>query len=662
MDNVPDAVLRSRDLQSDVHQDGHPPYALSEDCRASTSRFRNANSTELGRDQENVGPVDREAILDAIRTHAVEAADALDAIQTAVDGVKALVASSLLETAKSFGEDAAEFWLQRLEGGGLVTAFVNALRARGVNVDPTALDDPTGSIPFEKLAAFLPRANAFRCRVIKNGKVAGSGVLVGPSLVLTSWHVISVNAPGQAQVPAPALSVLLSDQSQQMVHVPAKFESECGTMEYTNVLARMDSDVLHRHDVALLAMNRPAAAHLGFAPLTIPAPTPQSKNRLVLIHFPAGQDEGVDFGFSHKIRNMRARWRHDVPTKRGSSGGACFDRDLQLIGVHQGAFDNTARFVPLDQVGDALREHVIADVAPTSLWSLDGTAAGDLVVGRSLYFEALASTVDPSSRVRGVRIKRRKIDAGPAGLAFSHNVLEKLLTRRGPSHLVVRVSQEELVPDLVADIRRRVGQRGLDVPEPTLEPGVAPGQAPPETAAKDRAATLAAGVQAIAADRGLTVWFFFDNPSVSLSESARLSIEGFVDAALMKPNLRLVIAGFETMPLPGLEFAGPNPPATERAPGLVVEFIGGFVRSDVVDMLTRASLELTGAVDAAVIAHETDIALLGLDNFNGVYADEALATASERLRPTLALFESQRPQQTFGPPDSELEFENEGRG
>jgi V8-like Glu-specific endopeptidase len=239
--------------------------------------------------------------------------------------------------------DEAELWLEQLVAGGLVTAFVSALRARGVAIDEDALDDPDGAIPFEELEAFLPRAKAFRCRVLKNGEVAGSGVLVGPSLVLTSWHVIAVKAPGQPQEPAPNLAVVLSDNSKQRAKVPAEYQSECGDAEYERVAPKQDADVVDRNDVALLAMERPAAAHLAYAPLGTQAPVIRSRSRVVLIHFPEGQDRGIDFGFTRKIRNVKARWRHDVPTQSGSSGGACFDKELKLLGIHQGQFDTTAR-------------------------------------------------------------------------------------------------------------------------------------------------------------------------------------------------------------------------------------------------------------------------------------------------------------------------------
>jgi V8-like Glu-specific endopeptidase len=585
--------------------------------------------------------VDEDAILEAIRNHSVEAAEALLAIQMGLGGDKPLTADSIGAAADLLHRDRAELWLEQLVDAGLVTAFVSALSARGVDVGDEALADPDGDIPFDALEAFLPRARAFRCRVLKNGKVAGSGVLVGPSLVLTSWHVIAVSAPGQPQEPAPDLSVVLSDDSKQKAKVPAEFESECGDAEYDRVAPKNDADVVDRNDVALLAMERPAAAHLGYAPLGMQAPVPRSRSRVVLIHYPEGQDRGIDFGLTRKIRNVTARWRHDVPTQSGSSGGACFNKELQLVGIHQGEFDNAARFVPLERFFEPVFACVTKDVAPTTLWSLDATVTGSLVVGRGLFFEAVSSAGEAGVRVRGVRIKRRRIDAGSVGLAFSYDMLEQLMARRGPSHRLVRVTQDEIVPDLVAEIRRRCRLNGLALPEAESEPGVAEGQAPPETTAKDRGAVLAAAVEAIAADSDVTVWFFFDNPSVALSESARLALEGFIDAALVQPHVRLVIAGFETLPLPGLEFATASPPEGDRSPGLVVEFVGGFRRADILDLLTLASQDLTGGVDMAAMNQAVDRALVGLEDFNNLYADEDLATVSERLRLDLELLREQ---------------------
>ena len=297
--------------------------------------------------------------------------------------------------------------------------------------------------------------------------------------------------------------------------------------------------------------------------------------------------------------------------------------------------------MPVDRFLAQVLEHVKKDTTPPTLWSLDGTVTGQLVVARDLFFEAIAAAGETSKRVRGIRIKRKEIDAGAAGLAFSHDILEKLLPRKGPNHILVRVTQDKIVPDLVADIRRRVRLKGLTIPEPATEPGVALGQAPPETTAKDRAAILAAAIEAAAAATDQTIWVFFDNPTVALTEAARLAFEGFVDAALVQPHLRLVIAGFETLSLSGQEFAGASPPEGDRSPGLVVEFLGGFRRSDLLNLMTRASQELTGTTDQPTLEAAVTRALVNLENFNDTYADEQLATVDQRLRLDLEVLRGQ---------------------
>src|SRR5262249_58401557 len=122
------------------------------------------------------------------------------------------------------------------------------------------------------------------------------------------------------------------------------------------------------------------------------------------------------------------------------------------------------------------------------------------------------------------------------------NSLGHVLNRRGVRHRLVRLLFEEFVGDAVGDIRERVRKAGLPLPEPPA----ARGAAAPEGAARDRAALLAAAIDAAAAAADRTVWFFLDNPSVTVSEDLRLTLDGFVNAVLAQPRLRLVITGFET--------------------------------------------------------------------------------------------------------------------
>ncbi len=80
-----------------------------------------------------------------------------------------------------------------------------------------------------------------------------------------------------------------------------------------------------------------------------------------------------------------------------------------------------------------------------------------------------------------------------------------------------------------------------------------------------------------------------------LTETSLLTIESFVGAALAKPHLRLVIAGMETVSLPGAEFVGLPAAEGDRSPGLLLDFVGEFRRADVLDLLSLASTELTAA-------------------------------------------------------------------
>ena len=66
--------------------------------------------------------MDDEAILDAIRAHAVEAAEALAAIQTGLGDDKPLTADSIRALADHRNRDPAELWLDELKDRGLVFA------------------------------------------------------------------------------------------------------------------------------------------------------------------------------------------------------------------------------------------------------------------------------------------------------------------------------------------------------------------------------------------------------------------------------------------------------------------------------------------------------------------------------------------------------------
>lgn len=592
-------------------------------------------------------------LMEVIRDAPAVVDDALKAVQQNGGDAKVDL-DAFAAAAGVLGSDPARLCVDHLRANDLLAAFQAALVARGL--EPPGEDDladAAGRLDFDDAIGFLGRARTFRCRVELDHAFAGSGCLVGPGLVLTAWHVVRVKGPGQDEsAPPPKVSVVLSDGSTHEAHMPPRYASECGDAEWKDRAPRSDSEVADRHDVALLSLRTPAARHLGYAPLPDVAPTVSSRSRVYLLDFPRGEDLELGDGTTWKIRNVTSRLYHDIDTESGSSGGACFDRRFQLLGLHQGGIQveqrgrtvKRGRLVPLRLFYDAVAGYVARDIAPTAIWHLDGERS-QLVIGRDLFAAAVAAAGEEHTPVRGIRIKRRRpADPDERGLGFSYRILVELLMRRGAAHVAVAVPLDEPVADLVGDLAQRVEAAGIRLGAAAVA-GPAD-SATLEGAARDRANRFAAALDEAAAEVGRTVWFFVDNPSVPLAESARLELEAFVAASLPLPRIRLVIAGLETLPLAGLEFSSAAAADPNGPPGLVVDFVGGFSRADVLDCLTLAAEELTGAradEDGGLQAEihvQADLALQDLADFNGEYADADLPKVVAELQDYLRLLHS----------------------
>lgn len=577
---------------------------------------------------------------DAVRDEPVAAAKALAFLPW--NGELPLTPGSIEAAARLRNADPAKEWIEQLDARSMLEAFAHALLALGITLDgePEDLEgvEWADHLSPQQTSRFVLKASAARCRVFVNGFYKGSGCLVGPGLVLTAWHVVAVAAPGRPQEPVPAVTVQLSDGSTHEATVPPQFESPCSPAEFEQRAPRTDAEVAGGHDVALLTLKNPAARHLGFARLPRPAPAATSRSTVILAHFPEGHDPGLGWGRTSKIRNVTARWRHDVRTQAGSSGGACFDNRTQLVGIHQGVWDQHGLMVPLERFIGDVAPHVDLDIAPRHVWALDD-ADSRLVIGRDLFVESVRAAGVPGSRVRGVWVRRRNIAANQVGLGYSFDILSELLLRRGEGHTLVRVTNDAVVPDLLADIRERVVAAGVQLPPVAAPEGAADNQTAPEGASRATANLLALAVNGAAEAADSTVWFFVDNPSVVLDEQSRLDLEAFVAAVQAQPRLRLVLTGLETFTLAGQQFATPGAAAGEGAPGLVVEFVGSFQRADVLNFLTQVSEELTGDVNPAELELAADRALLPLQgqDVNGFFEMAGLPPVLAELRSFVAV-------------------------
>jgi trypsin-like peptidase len=579
---------------------------------------------------------DKADVAEAIARYVQEAAAALRVMQAGkprpltLDGFAAMADPPARTTEDMLADE--------LEQRGLLDAFVTAMAAQGAFVaseDPA----PTQTNFSEDVIA---RGRGFRARVLVGGEFRGSGCLIGPSLVLTAWHVIVTEWPDAPDAPAfPRIEVELSDHTKRRAWPKPIFFSPCTRLEFDEQLPNEDSLFSGFADIALLKLERPDGMRLGYAKLPSKVVPPVSRSAIVLFHFPNGADNFYGFGKIAKFRGITARWKHDVSAAPGSSGGPCFNTRFDLTGVHQGRWTPHRRLVPANVFVDKIRPFVEQDIAPPVVWSLDGTSNGRLVIGRDVFFEAVAAATRPASRVRGVRVKRLDPGQGTTGLAFSLEMLTLTLARNPGTHRTLRINFETLPIDLLDEIRRRARALQLDVPpaEPEI-PDVRQDETTAEATANERASALAAELNGVAERGQQLIWLLFDNPPGGLTDAVRFGFEAFLAAALRQPRLRLLLTGFETVPTPGEEFSNASFADREGAPGLVVEYFGRFTAGDVEQLLSRACRDLGVTVTPAEIALRGSQILQGVSAMNMQYSASDLETVVRRAASHLDDFQT----------------------
>lgn len=529
-----------------------------------------------------------------------------------------------------------ELWVEQLKHAGQLETFVGALRSRGLAVNGWQLDPANVAFNEHKLARFLGRVDAFRCKISVGGTIKGSGILVGPSSALTAWHVIATAGPGEAATAADIVIELADGRT--IAAVPLPVSSPCGDVEWPpegGRLPRTDGEVSERHDVALLRLREPAGLHLSFATLASPAYAFGAPAAVVLISHPEGEWRGVEFAKLRKLKNLTARWGYDVVGNRGgSSGGGCFDTRFSLAGIHQGRAGGGGRLVPLIRFDGSVRKAISDDVIPHMLWSLDGTPDSDLVVGRDAFFKGYHAAMQGPERVRGLWIRRIDPQYDLSGLPFSYELLAKLVAR-SPDYRLVRVSFDVIVPDLPEEIARRAAAAGLTVATPAAHPGVGMEHTEPEAVVGDRSRRLAQIVEDEARGLNVTLWLFFDHPSAAFGDELRWALAAFVDQAMRCDHLRIALAGYEAMQIPGDQFQESYDAEGNGAAGLMVEYLTDLHPHDVRILIESAARDMDRPISPERVDEWVTEALKDLHSVNQRYDSTLRLEIGRRLQPKL---------------------------
>lgn len=588
---------------------------------------RDQNDTMRHLDEESI-----EQIIQDPETQTV-AAEALAQIretrESTIPNAAALDACAAL-----LGQERGNFWVYTLKNLGHMETFVAALRGRGLAVNGWELNAADIQFDKEKLRFFLGQVDTFRCKIRVGGEVKGSGILVGPSSALTAWHVVA-NAAPDVPLAATDIAIELAD-GRTIPAVPLPVSSPCGDVEWPpggGRIPKSDEEVHERHDVALLRLREPAGIHLSYAPLASPAYAYGGPAAVVLISHPNGEWNGVEFAKLRKLRNLTARWGYDVQGNLGgSSGGGCFDTRFSLAGIHQGRAGSGGRLVPLIRFDSSVRQAIAEDVTPQVLWSLDGTPDSDVVVGRDAFFKGYHAAMQGPQRVRGLWIRRIDLQHDVSGLPFSYELLAKLVARTLACRLM-RVSFDVIIHDLPDEIARRAAVAGLAVMAPETHVGVGLDHTEPEAVVADRSRRLAQSLEDKATALNIRLWVFFDHPSAAFGDELRWALTAFVDQAMRCDHLRVVLAGYEAVQMPGEEFQQSYQAQGNGGAGFMVEYLADLQPSDVRNLIESAASQMDRPITPERVTEWTNEALQGLISINNRYDSKLRAEIGRRLQP-----------------------------
>lgn len=524
--------------------------------------------------------------------------------------------------------------------------FLSILRARGVDllpqdgfVPPIFDDVENDTIDPDALAGFNNSARTGRCRIVVGDKVKGSGGLISRRLVLTAAHVINdalTEARGLRNKPPRLLIRGADGKDYPAWHV---FISPVHDNELNNLPAPDDAYDSHA-DVALLRIYKPLGRRhkFGHFDTSKPPPNATGTHRLWLVHFPEGQDTGYSIG-RYKRDAVRAMYlAHDAETNGGSSGGPAFDGSFTYIGHHQGSLGNDGRIIPFERYlkNSEFQAILSGDVAPEYLWSIDESIDSHMIIGREAFFDALtAITEDTAKALRGIWV-RRMDTAQEAGLSFSYRILNAYLQAHDSRAETHRISTDLLSDDLLGDVARQVLGTGA---APHAGSGVNHGETSLAATDKDRAKSLVNALQKRARDRDQTHWFYFDNPPSGLSRTAQVQMEHLVAELLTRPNLRVVLAGFETFSLVDRQFETIMEARDHGPPGLFVEFIGEFTRDDLHQTIAAMVDDLGLGWSSAIIDHVITFVLADFHSVAGAFPSGIASEVAEKLRTHVRLME-----------------------
>ncbi len=192
------------------------------------------------------------------------------------------------------------------------------------------------------------------CRIDRAGDGCGTGILVGPDLVLTNYHVVQslIEMPAEHTKWCARFDHKLADNGTDILPgfpVPLATEWNVDSAPYAEVDTQPDpksgeptNDEL---DFALIRLARPIGNEAlaptseqlrGWIAMRATAVDFATTKMVAILQHPHARPMKLALGTSEKlVLNTPAnRVRHGIPTEEGSSGSPLFDQEWNLIALH----------------------------------------------------------------------------------------------------------------------------------------------------------------------------------------------------------------------------------------------------------------------------------------------------------------------------------------
>lgn len=313
----------------------------------------------------------------------------------------------------------------RLEDGSILRALVTARAAEGRSDLQAIVNNANGFAEPEIAWRGVTSGMRWTVRVLIDGIGRGTGLLVGPHLVLTAWHVVrelfDVDANGDYQ-PIPDAAQRLHVEFDNFLALVGNGQtltaantlriaahnkwcvvfSACHQDELHDALPADLRELDHRWDYAVLRLAKTPGAERRWLSLDA-VQVPKVSGDIYVFQHPAAQPLRLATGqiVAPAVEAAAAvpslRFLHAANALPGSSGGPCFDKSFLLFGVHQGAWTRNGhtvnRGVPIMPIRDDIRQQIttlpVPDAADCAIWQLGAApvagvtsvAPGDPVIG-----------------------------------------------------------------------------------------------------------------------------------------------------------------------------------------------------------------------------------------------------------------------------------------